>query len=1019
MQSSDTGISSHDLPPLTFVGSDREETVLELSRSAGQILACAEVVKARIGQGQNVGLCFRTGPDLVLWWFGALLAGARPLIMQYPTGKQAKSYWESSVNDTIGRAELELIIADAPTTARLSEHHDALLLNSALPDPLPQTSFVLDDFSIIQLSSGTTGFRKAVEFTSQALRFHAEDYNETLQLAGDDVIVSWLPLYHDMGYVACFVVPLFLGVPVVMTDPEVWVQDKSILFSMIEKYNGTICYMPNFGFEVMCNFAPAKMNSMRYWISCSEPVFERTARKFMAHIGQDEDRFSACYAMAENIFAISQSTGIKTAMIDDVAVVSCGPPIPNVDIKIVDGEIWVRSRSSITSYLSQDSITDEDGYYPTGDMGEVIDGELHVTGRKRDILVQAGKKFMLSTIDGIVNQVVPEARGRVATVEDFDDRLATSKAIVLIEAKDFITRDDHGAVARKILDESGLDHLEVQFVPPRFLTKTSSGKMNRPISLAHWKAVEAAKTRSLAVDVASEIIREFKHLPFDKPIRETLDSLSATVLRIIIGDAGIAYDPDLTLDAYVDAARSAEPQEASSEKVIRIVSIADRRVFKRLTEADMDGLAEDLGIRVEFEHVCLPPTPVLLSEVVFFDYFLPRLEDQTPYSSALRQINLLRSASLILVDDAAELHFSLTQVYPVLSHRMERSPEADLLSFRWQSYTRGHDQLPITAVPGSLIDLADRDTTIKTLSKYLGVPIVRLATVESLREFTGDWEIQEIQSLSGGPGLRPLDGEKLVSHLAAIIRDDRFDIVPVESKSAETLKLNDLPHFCSHYIEQKPLDRVLESFDSFCIAGAASSVAYIPKRLRELGKEFHYVSSPSETALRSVPEFECLLVCGPTMEIEHQGPTACIMGGKHGARMLNVEGDPGLASLYFRKTDFTTDVDEWFHLSAPAGQTRDVSSIAAATRKAGAEREKFFEEREKRILSMGGIPDDSKPTSKGSVTMSDSKDSREKIVEARREQRRAERRAERQAERRAERQAERRAGRENEVTEKK
>ena len=143
------------------------------------------------------------------------------------------------------------------------------------------------------------------------------------------------------------------------------------------------------------------------------------------------------------------------------------------------------------------------------------------------------------------------------------------------------------------------------------------------------------------------------------------------------------------------------------------------------------------------------------------------------------------------------------------------------------------------------------------------------------------------------------------------------------------------------------------------------------------------------------------------------------MGGKHGARMLNVEGDPGLASLYFRKTDFTTDVDEWFHLSAPAGQTRDVSSIAAATRKAGAEREKFFEEREKRILSMGGIPDDSKPTSKGSVTMSDSKDSREKIVEARREQRRAERRAERQAERRAERQAERRAGRENEVAEKK
>jgi acyl-CoA synthetase (AMP-forming)/AMP-acid ligase II len=470
-------------------------------------------------------------------------------------------------------------------------------------------------FAIMQLSSGTTGFRKAIEFRSDDLRRHVQDYNGALGLdPGRDRIVSWLPLYHDMGYVACFVMPLILGIDTVMMDPMTWVQDPGLLFHAIEKHSGTVVYMPNFGFEVMSRAEPRPLPSMRLWVSCSEPVSAATSRRFLERIGAPESSFAPCYAMAENIFAVSLGRGIRTASIEGRDVVSCGAPIPGVEIKLLEEEIWVRSPTSLRNYVGAEDIRDADGFYPTGDLGRVIEGELYVTGRKHDLLIQAGRKFMLSDIDLIVNEAFPEVKGRVATVTVEDERLGTQKPLVLIEAADFYRRRDMEAVAERIRGASGLDQVEVAYVPPRFLTKTSSGKINRKKSAQDWLARQAKPLAGgpPGAQVEAEFRHYYGHLDWDAPVGNLLDSLSLTVLRIILGDAGIAYDPRRSLNAFLAEETGAAPAGDKPE-AIYIVSLADAGSLRFLRPEHIERLSRLLGAPVVLEHVCLPPSAIIVS----------------------------------------------------------------------------------------------------------------------------------------------------------------------------------------------------------------------------------------------------------------------------------------------------------------------------------------------------------------------------------------------------------------------
>ncbi|HWY15763.1 MAG TPA: AMP-binding protein [Rhizomicrobium sp.] len=935
-------LSSNDLPAFHFINENGKARCLQPAAMAHRIRAVASYLKSVLPEGSVVGLLYKTEPNLVLNWLACVMAKLCPLVMQYPTRKQSGAYWSESVSNTVAVASVAAVVADGHC-AKLGLRDIVRTITQSELDALGDAGaepFSIDEFSIIQLSSGTTGFRKAIRFTGDQLQQHAVDYNLSLHISKDDRIVSWLPLYHDMGYIACFVMPMMLGVDVVMMDPMTWVRRPELLYDAIERYRGTICYMPNFGFEVMARTGGRRLPSMRWWVSCSEPISAETSRKFLEAIDARLESFGACYAMAENVFAVSIHRGIKTTDVDGVPVVSCGKPIADVDVKIVEDEVLVRSRTSLTSYIGGEDIRDGEGYYPTGDLGRLIGGELFITGRKQDLLVQAGRKYMLSDIDLVLNRCYPDVRGRAAAMPIYDLRLGTQKPVVLIEALDFFLRSDQSEMAEKLKSIVGLDRIDVHFVPPRFLTKTSSGKFNRKKCTADWLLFEKARQckRPVASNPLAELRESFSNVPWNEPVEQVLDSLSLTVLRIILSDTQVRYNEKLTIRA-IEQALDQHHQDLESDQsvreVIHIVSLADRRVMQDLSESHIEKLSTCLGVPVSLTHVCLPPSPIILSDLIFHDYFEPRLPPDA-FIGIDRAFAKLRQASMIIVDDRAEMFFPPRQVYGVLSHNLERDEQADLVSVRWQRYAQFHDRLPLTVVSGADLSLEDRTNVLDMLSMYLGIPIFRIAEIQGYDRFTREWDHRPLTAATAGlGGHSPADPDILISALGRWLENLGDKVKPVRTSANIKLETSDLGHYCSAYIKKDKVDRLLAKYESFCIAGQSSSIPYIRRELDRQRKAYYCVQSYAPDILAKLAgSFDCLLICGAMGKFPVSGPAAAIMSRGHGWQTQNID-DPELSGCQFTEDSYPATREDWFYpfqkdRIRSANEERLVNSATAA-----------------------------------------------------------------------------------------
>jgi hypothetical protein len=269
----------------------------------------------------------------------------------------------------------------------------------------------------------------------------------------------------------------------------------------------------------------------------------------------------------------------------------------------------------------------------------------------------------------------------------------------------------------------------------------------------------------------AEFARMFGRLPRDRPVASLLDSLGRVSLEVMLKDAGLAFLAAATLGETLEALRGAYRSTGVRDRGERlaIVSMADGRAVAGLTAAHLARLEAAAGAPVVWENLCLPPTPVVLSDLVFFDHFLPR--DPSPkFDAVIPALRALRSASMIIIDDVAELLFGQF-AYPVLSHRFERSEAADLLVWRWQRYTERHHELPI-----GVLNLWQthhvRNRFIDLLGRYLGVPVFRIATLRSSEAFTADWEFVSRSNADWTMELT-VDVDALVSRLAEFIARDR------------------------------------------------------------------------------------------------------------------------------------------------------------------------------------------------------------------------------------------------------
>ncbi|MCC7118880.1 MAG: AMP-binding protein [Anaerolineales bacterium] len=495
------------------------------------------LAEKNVQPGEVVLLILQHGEALVYAYFGAVLHGAVPSIMPFLTEKLSPERYRADLSALLSITKPAAIVTyaefagDVNAALQADSSVRTLILAEAIaPRAIdaslwPGLARQPDDVALLQHSSGTTGLQKGVALSHRAVFNQLNSYAQTLKLNEKDVIVSWLPLYHDMGLIAGFLLPLLCGAPLILMSPFDWVRAPYRLFQSVSQYQGTLTWLPNFAY----NFCAQKirdrhlegvdLSSWRAVINCSEPVRHASHAAFYQKFkpyGLRENSLHTCYAMAENVFAVTQSNLAgqprvercerealmnerivrESAAENAITVMSSGAPLPNVEIKIVDeqgsdlperlvGEILLKSDCMLSGYYNRPDATQQafrDGWYLTGDYGFLSAGELFVIGRKKDLMIIGGKNVYPQDLEALTYEVAGVHAGRSVAFGVFDEEQGTEEAALIVE----VDSEDE-AEQQKIADlirqhvtkNSAIALRHVKVVGPQWVIKTSSGKTAR------------------------------------------------------------------------------------------------------------------------------------------------------------------------------------------------------------------------------------------------------------------------------------------------------------------------------------------------------------------------------------------------------------------------------------------------------------------------------------------------------------------------------------------------------------
>ena len=503
-----------------------------------------------IQPGEVVVLVLQHGKDLVYSFFGAILHGAIPSIMPFLTEKLSPERYQEDMKALIAITRPAAIVTypeflkivegtlkagDSVRSVLVTSDIDQVSEDSHLHDRNPQDLLLRglevspDDIVLLQHSSGTTGLQKGVALSHRAVLNQLASYAEAIHLAPSDVIVSWLPLYHDMGLIAGFIMPVLNRVPLVLMSPFDWVRSPARLMRAITDYHGTLAWLPNFAY----NFCAQKvrqrdlegldLSSWRAVINCSEPMRWESQQIFLQRFqpyGLRPSALATCYAMAENVFAVSQGGIDEPAHVDEIEarpfiserlavpsgssqegvetikMLSAGKPISNTRLCIFDekhrqladrqvGEIALHSDCMLTGYYRRDDLTQKAfhaGWYLTGDLGYLLDGEVYVVGRKKDLIIVGGKNIYPQDLETLANQVAGVHPGRVVAFGVFNPEIGTEEVVVVAES-DLADSREQQALANEIRQRvtrgSDVALRHVLVVGAKWIIKTSSGKTAR------------------------------------------------------------------------------------------------------------------------------------------------------------------------------------------------------------------------------------------------------------------------------------------------------------------------------------------------------------------------------------------------------------------------------------------------------------------------------------------------------------------------------------------------------------
>ena len=526
---------------LVFIAENGEEEQLTARDFHERALASARALAARGVQPDDVVvLVLQHSIDLLTIFWGALYLGAIPSIFPFLTEKLDGDVYRQQVQALVAHAQAHAIVTYPAFQSELEQllsEQSCTVLSTA--DLREETAAPLagdfpevepDQIAFLQHSSGTTGLQKGVALSHRAVLNQIRAYSAAIELQAKDTIVSWLPLYHDMGLIAGFVMPLAAGIPLILLSPFHWVRDPVALFKAGNKYGGTLCWLPNFAYNHSVrairqrDLQDIRLDHWRLIINCSEPVRHESHLQFLqqfAPYGLRADALATCYAMAENTFAVTQSSPSQQPHVDWVALetlqsenhatpraagssgavpfVSCGAPIAGTEIKVVTengqaaaerevGEILIRSNCMLTEYYHRPQLTldaFDQGWYRSGDLGYLAGGQLYVTGRKKELIIVGGKNIYPQDVEAVAATVPGVYPGRAVAFGLPNERLGT-EGVVLVCEMNGVEPSQHKQVEnelrQRVLHHVGIALSDVRLVEQRWLLKTSSGKLPRSLN---------------------------------------------------------------------------------------------------------------------------------------------------------------------------------------------------------------------------------------------------------------------------------------------------------------------------------------------------------------------------------------------------------------------------------------------------------------------------------------------------------------------------------------------------------
>jgi len=483
--------------------------------------------EAGVRPGDRVVMVLPTEPAFYEAYWGILLAGAAP-VPAYPPVKMSRL---DEYRETLARQ-----IANCRAAAMVTNERLLPLVRPAAPvrtpvvipsgaksaRPLDPVAVSPSALGLLQYTSGSTGSQKGVMLSHGNLVANLRAIGAGAGLGPDDVAVSWLPLYHDMGLIGLMLASVYWGIPLIAASPVDFLRRPSRWLHMISRHGGTVTAGPNFAYNLVARkLKDEEINTLdlRTWrvaLCGAEPIHPATVDNFTRRFAPAAFRpetFFPAYGLAENTLAVTFSdldalpvmTALDSAKLENTDVaerlpvaeggklfVSVGRPVPSVEVAIMDsrggllpearrGEVVIRGPSLTAGYFENEEATREtiiDGWLHTGDLGFRLEGLYYICGRKKDMVIKAGRNYFAEDIETAA-LVVDGVRPGGLCVFSVEDPVRGTEEVVLVAEVREKRSGLEDEIKLAVSDTTGCRPDRVVLVEPRTVPKTSSGKIQR------------------------------------------------------------------------------------------------------------------------------------------------------------------------------------------------------------------------------------------------------------------------------------------------------------------------------------------------------------------------------------------------------------------------------------------------------------------------------------------------------------------------------------------------------------